>query len=509
MTKPAEHTSTGATGATRGVSSEAHSLTELVEIQRAAFLRDGIPDADTRIDRITRLAALLLDNADEIAAALAEDFGARPRELSLAADVAGCMIDLAHQRRGVKEWMAESKVAKVQGLLGYKQSIRHDPLGVVGIMGPWNFPLQLTVVPAGSAFAAGNRVIIRPSSVTAKTTDVIAKHAPNYFSIEELAIATSKHGSGSDFAKLKVDHMFFTGSPGVGASVAQEAAKNLIPVTLELGGKNPAVVDVDADIDKAAAMLADARMVNGGQVCLCPDYVFVPEAKLGEFTDKVVARWTENFPTIIDNEQFTSTINQKNYERILGLIDDAEQLGATKRQVIPGGEPLPDAERRKIPPTLLTGVKAGMKIEEDEVFGPVLTVYPYRDLSEVISQIGSHPHPLTMYWCGDQNERFQKLADNTRSGSINGNDFAIHLFSGELPFAGVGNSGMGGYHGRTGFETFSHARAVAFSTLPVSVAEMMSPPFLPKDTRLTNNQLKLWKFFNNRAMKKVRKRLGA
>ncbi|MCH5644875.1 MULTISPECIES: aldehyde dehydrogenase family protein [unclassified Gordonia (in: high G+C Gram-positive bacteria)] len=506
MTKPAE-TGAGVTNADRRESSEEHTMAELVEIQRAAFLRDGIPSADVRIDRITRLSALLLDNAEEIAEALAEDFGSRPRELSLATDVAGCMIDLAHQRRGVKEWMAETNTAKLQGMLGFKQRVRHDPLGVVGIMGPWNFPLQLTFVPAGSAFAAGNRVVMRPSSITARCTEVVAKHAPKYFSIEELAVITPKHGSGSDFAKLKVDHMFFTGSPDVGASVAQEAAKNLVPVTLELGGKNPAVVDVDADIDKAANMLADARMVNGGQVCLCPDYVFVPESKLGEFTDKVVARWTKNFPTIYDNEQFTSTINQKNYDRIVGLIEDAESLGAAKRQVIPGGEPLPDAERRKIPPTLLTGVKAGMKIEEDEVFGPVLTVYPYREFGEVISHITSHPHPLTMYWCGDDNDRFAALADGTRSGSINGNDFAAHMFGADLPFGGVGRSGMGGYHGKTGFETFSHARAIAFSTLPVSIAEMMSPPFLPKDTKLTNNQMKMWNFFNKRAMKKVRKRL--
>ncbi|WP_279102252.1 aldehyde dehydrogenase family protein [Gordonia bronchialis] len=514
MTKPAKADSgaanAGATSATMNarVSSEEHTMTELVEIQRAAFLRDGIPSADVRIDRITRLGALLLDNADEIAEALTEDFGSRPRDLSIATDVVGCMIDLTHQRRGVKEWMAETKTAKVQGMLGFKQRVRHDPLGVVAIMGPWNFPLQLTFVPAGSAFAAGNRVLMRPSSITARTTEVIVKHAPDYFSLEEFAVVTPKHGSGSDFAKLKVDHMFFTGSPEVGASVAAEAAKNLIPVTLELGGKNPAVVDIDADIDKAANFLADARLVNGGQVCLCPDYVFVPEAKLGEFTDKVIARWTKNFDSIVGNPEYTATINQKNYERILDLIDDAEQLGATKRQVIPAGEPLPNAEQRKIPPTLLTGVKAGMKIEEDEVFGPVLSVYPYRNLSEVISHITSHPHPLTMYWSGDDNERFQELSDSTRSGSINANDFAIHLFGAELPFSGVGRSGMGGYHGKTGFETFSHARAVAFSTLPISVAEMMSPPFLPKDTKMTNNQLKLWKFFNNRAAKKVRKRLG-
>lgn len=500
MTKPAEVTPIN----TR-VSSEAHTMSELVDIQRAAFLRDGIPDARTRKDRIARLGALLLDHADELAQALAEDFGTRPRDLSIATDIAGCMIDLTHQRRGVDKWMKQTNTAKLQGALGFKQILRHDPLGVVGIMGPWNFPLQLTFVPAGAAFAAGNRVLMRPSSITAKTTDVVAKYAPDYFSIEELAVITSKHGGGSDFAKLEVDHMFFTGSPEVGASVAQEAAKNLVPVTLELGGKNPAVVDPDADIDKAAKLLADARMVNGGQVCLCPDYVFVPEAKLGEFTDKVIARWSTNFPEIIDNDQYTSTINQKNYDRIVGLIDDAESLGATKRQVIPGGEPLPSAEKRKIPPTLLTGVKAGMKIEEDEVFGPVLTVYPYRDFSEVISHITSHPHPLTMYWSGAKNARFEQLADSTRSGSINGNDFALHMFGAELPFGGVGRSGMGGYHGKTGFETFSHARAVAFSTLPITVAEMMSPPFTAKDVKMTNNQMKLWKFFNGRALKKLKK----
>ncbi|GAC68111.1 aldehyde dehydrogenase family protein [Gordonia soli] len=502
MTKPAEVT----TGGADRTSSREHTLAELLEIQRAAFLRDGIPDAKTRIDRITRLSALLLDNADEIAEALDADFGTRPRELSVAADVVGCLIDLTHQRRHAEKWMKEVNVARGQGIAGFTQRLRHDPLGVVGIMGPWNFPLQLTFVPAGSAFAAGNRVLMRPSSITKRTTDVIAAHAPDYFSIEELAIVTSEHGSGSDFAKLKVDHMFFTGSPEVGASVAGEAAKNLVPVTLELGGKNPAVVDVDADIDKAAKFLADARLVNGGQVCLCPDYVFVPEAKLGEFTDKVVARWKAKFPTIVGNREYTSTINEKNYTRIVGLIDDAEQLGATKHQVVPVGETLPSDAERKIPPTLLTGVKAGMKIEEDEVFGPVLTVYPYRELSEAISHISSHPHPLTLYWAGDDNERLAELADRTRSGSINANDFATHLFSGGLPFGGVGKSGMGNYHGRFGFETFSHARAVTVSRLPLSVAELMSPPFTARDKKMTDGQLKLWTRLNNRAIKKLKKR---
>ncbi|QKT08527.1 aldehyde dehydrogenase family protein [Gordonia sp. X0973] len=502
MTKPAE------VGVRTGdkISSETHTMEELLEIQRAAFLRDGIPDAKTRIDRINRLQALLLDNADEICDALNEDFGTRPRELSIATDIAGCMIDLTHQRRSLTKWMAETNVAKLQGLLGYKQRLRHDPLGVVGIMGPWNFPLQLTVVPAGSAFAAGNRVLMRPSSVTARTTEVIAKHAPDYFSIEELAVITSKHGGGSDFAKLKVDHMFFTGSPEVGASVAVEAGKNLVPVTLELGGKNPAIVDVGADIDKAANFLADARMINGGQVCLCPDYVFVPEDKVGEFTDKVVQRWTTNFPTVVGNTEYTSTINEKNFNRIVGLIDDAVELGATKRQVIPAGDALPDAAARKIPPTLLTGVKAGMKIEEDEVFGPVLTVYPYRELGEAIDKINAAGHPLTLYWVGDDNANLARVADHTRSGSISGNDFALHLLSHGLPFGGVGRSGMGNYHGRFGFETFSHARAVTVSTMPIKFAELVSSPFTDRDRKLTERQMAMFRRFLRGSVRKNAKR---
>lgn len=498
MTKPADV----AQQVREEKSADTLSLQALLELQRAAFLRDGIPDAKTRIDRINRLQSLLLDNAEEIAQALNDDFGTRPRELSMAADIAGCMIDLAHQKKHLAGWMKTSTPGKWLARAGLRQELRHDPKGVVGIMGPWNFPLQLTIVPAGSAFAAGNRVLMRPSSITAKTTAVLAKHAPKYFDLEELAVLTSAHGGGSDFAKLEVDHMFFTGSPDVGASVASEAGKNLVPVTLELGGKNPVVVDIDADIAKAANGVADARLVNGGQVCLCPDYVWVPESKVGEFTDRVLARWRTNLPTIKDNPHYTSTINEKNFNRIVGLIDDAEALGATKHQVIPAGEKLPDAQARKIPPTLLTGVKAGMKIEEDEVFGPVLTVYPYRELDEAITHISSHPHPLTMYWYGDYNDRFTKLADSTRSGSINGNDFAVNMFGPDLPFGGVGRSGMGSYHGKFGFDTFSHTRAIAFSSLKITVSEMMSAPFTARDVKTTNFQLKAWNFFTKRSIKK-------
>ncbi|MCV7383412.1 aldehyde dehydrogenase family protein [Mycolicibacter longobardus] len=483
---------TASQGGTRRPVSENYTLQGLLATQRAAFLRDGIPDARTRIDRIDRLAALLLDNADEIRQALNDDFGTRPADLSTATDIVGCMYDLLHQRAHIRRWMKTERIGKLR-ILGLSQRIRHDPLGVVGVVGPWNFPLALTMVPAGAALAAGNRVLVRPSSTTPLTAGVVAAHAGDYFSIEELAVVTPAHGSGSDFSKLELDHLFFTGSPHVGASVAADAARNLTPVTLELGGKNPAVVDVSADLTKAAERVADSRMVNSGQVCLSPDYVFVPDGALGEFCDRVVDRWRSAYPTIEQNPQYTSIIDDKNFRRVCSLVDDSVAAGAAKRVALPPGETLPDADTRKIPPTLLTGVDGSMHIETEEIFGPVLVAYPYRELGEVIDHINRHSHPLAIYWYGNDNDRFERLQASTRSGAVCGNDFAVHLATGDLPFGGVGRSGMGSYHGRWGFATFTHARAVFHSRMPVSLASLMSAPFEGVKKRVWSAQLALFR----------------
>lgn len=221
---------------------------------------------------------------------------------------------------------------------GLRQHIRHDPLGVVAVMGPWNFPVQLTVLPAGTALAAGNRVMVRPSEVTVCTTGLLAALARRYFALEELAVITEEQCSGADFADLSFDHLFFTGSPTVGAQVAQAAGRHLVPVTLELGGKNPVVVDDGADIASAARRIAASRMVNGGQVSMCPDYVFVPEAALTGFVDEVLASWREAFAEILANPQYTSVINERHFDRINGLIDDAVSRGDTIRQHLPPGK---------------------------------------------------------------------------------------------------------------------------------------------------------------------------
>ncbi|MET0700855.1 MAG: aldehyde dehydrogenase family protein, partial [Mycobacterium sp.] len=346
----------------------APSVGEILELQRTAFLADGIPDLATRIDRVNRLQAMILDHTDDLVAALAEDFGTRAREVSVLADIVGVMGDLDYQKKHLRSWLKTQSRGWLLHRTGLQQRIRHDPLGVVGVMGPWNFPVQLTMLPAGTALAAGNRVMVRPSEVTAVTTQLLAGVAAHYFPVEELAVLTDAQADGPTFAALAFDHLFFTGSPAVGALVAQAAGRNLVPVTLELGGKNPAVVDRSADLTRAARRIAASRMVNGGQVCMCPDYVLVPDEALEEFVAEVLTQWRKDFPQILGNGDYTSAVNDRHFDHVVGLIDDAVALGARHAQHVPPGEALPDRKSRKIPPTVLTGVPPDAQVNREEIF---------------------------------------------------------------------------------------------------------------------------------------------
>lgn len=482
---------TTSAGPSRTRAADQLGLHEILDRQRAAFLADGIPDARTRIDRINRLQAMILDNADALVEALREDFGTRPRGTSLSGDVISCMADVDHQKKHLASWMGTSVPATVLNRLGVRHRLRRDPKGVVGIVGPWNFPVMLTVVPAGAAFAAGNRVMLRPSEITAHTVEVLADAAPDYFALEELAVITDAHGDGAAFTALPLDHIFFTGSPAVGALVAQAAGRNLVPVTLELGGKNPVVVDRDTDVRRAARRIAASRVINAGQVCLCPDYVFVPSEDVDAFVEATLDSWRSALPSLAGNDDYTSIINERNYARVVGLVDDAVAKGATKHEMVPPGEAAPAPHTRKVPPTLLTGVTDDMLVAQEEIFGPVLAVYPYAEIGEAIAHVNRHPSPLTLYWYGDDNDRFQRLQESTRSGSVNANDFGLNMLSSEVPFGGVGRSGYGAYHGKAGFDTFSHARPVVFSKLPLSTAEMMAPPFKRSDDQMFALQLAL------------------
>jgi coniferyl-aldehyde dehydrogenase len=454
-------------------------LLNLLARQRQSFVADGPPSAAVRRNRIDRLLAMVLDNTDAFVDAMAADFGTRSRSASLATELVGMIPVIEHTRSHVKQWMRTGKLLRAGRLVGLRAEVQPSPLGVVGIIGPWNFPLQLVVLPAAAAFAAGNRVMIKMSEITSHTAELMQELAPRYFQGDELAVVTGGVDVAAAFAGLPFDHLFFTGSPSVGALIQRAAADNLVPVTLELGGKNPVVVAPGADIARSAKRIASARMVNGGQVCVCPDYVLVPEREIDSFVEVARATLREMFPTIVANGDYCSSINEANFDRVMGLIEDARSRGATVEAVAPEGEVLPDRGSRKIAPTIVRDVDATMRIAEEEIFGPVLMVQGYRSLDEAIDEINARPAPLVAYWFGPGDKNFRDFVRRTRSGGVARNDFAAQMIPSGAPFGGVGRSGMGAYHGKAGFDAFSHYRTVVGSDLPFSLTGSAAPPFKP------------------------------
>ena len=421
--------------------------------------------------------ALVLDNTDAFVDAMAADFGTRSKAATLFTEVIGMVSVIEHTRSHVAQWMRATKLMRTARLCGLRAEVQPFPLGVVGIIGPWNFPLNLVVLPAATAFAAGNRVMIKMSEITSHTAELMRSTAPNYFDQAELDVVTGGPQVAAVFAGLPFDHLFFTGSPSVGALVQQTAAQNLVPVTLELGGKNPVVVAPGANIRRSATRIARARMVNGGQVCVCPDYVFVPDEHLETFVD--VARHTlrDMFGSIVSNPDYCSSVNQANFDRVVSLIDDARANGASVEAVAPEGESLPDRATRKIAPTIVRDIDDDMKIAAEEIFGPVLVIKGYSSVNEAIDYINRRPAPLVAYWYGPDDSDFRIFVRNTRSGGVARNDFAAQMIPSAAPFGGVGRSGMGAYHGKAGFDTFSHYRSVVGTDLPFSITGTAAPPF--------------------------------
>ncbi|MCX2930615.1 aldehyde dehydrogenase family protein [Mycobacterium sp. CVI_P3] len=449
----------------------ATALRALLDTQRSDFLASDAPSAAVRRDRIDRLVLLLTENADEFSAALNADFGNRPHGVNLLSEIAGILPDLTNTRRKLESWMRPERV-RSSTLMGMPTVVEKKPLGVVGVIGPWNFPISLVVQPTASAFAAGNRVMIKFSEVTARTADLFAAKVTAYFDPTELTVVTGGAEVGAAFSALPFDHLFFTGSPRVGALVAATAGRNLVPVTLELGGKNPAVIAPEADIPAMAQRVMAARVANGGQICLCPDYAFVPRAKLDEFVSAAIEQGRKA-ASCEGPAGMVSIVDDKNFERVTALIDDARTHGAT---VLDTGTRL-DRARRRMPPTVLLGVTDDMRIAGDEVFGPVLSVLPYDDIAEVCDYISRRPSPLAVYWFGPLGRGFDALRERTLSGGVSVNDFALHCAVMAAPFGGVGHSGSGAYHGKTGFDTFTHLRTVTTSKLPFSFAKLITPPY--------------------------------
>ena len=448
--------------------------------QKKAYLADGEVPAQLRIDRIERAIDLLKKHGDKLNEAMAADFGHRSMDQSKLTDIDGSIGPLEHARKNVRRWMRpeKRKVMFPLGLLGAKGRVEYQPLGVVGCISPWNFPVQLTFSPLGGIFAAGNRTMIKPSEFTAQTSALMKEIFAEAYDEDEVAVFTGGPDVGGAFSRLPFDHLLFTGATSVAKHVMKAAAENLVPVTLELGGKSPVIIGRSADLSLAATNIMAGKTMNAGQICLAPDYVFLPEESRDEFVEAAGEAVATMFPNIKDNPDYTSIINERHHDRLNGYLDDAREKGADIVEFNPANEDFSQQEHHRIPPTIILDPTDDMKVMQDEIFGPLLPVKQYKDVDETIDYVNQHDRPLGLYYFGKDGKEERKVLTHTTSGGVTVNDVIMHVAQEDMPFGGVGPSGMGSYHGHDGFRNFSHAKTVYSQSKMVSkLAASMRPPY--------------------------------
>ena len=456
------------------------NLNALVARQRSQFRAEGEVTYATRIDRLKRLKALIVENKTEFAKTTKREFGgARSYEFSLFSEFASKVEAIDYSMKHLKAWMRpeKRKTNKPMNFLGGKSQVRHYPKGVVGIISPWNLPFGLTVAPLTSALAAGNRAILKPSEFVPETAALFAEIVPKYFPEDEVAVVTGGAEISQKFAALPFDHLLFTGSTNIGAKVMQSASKNLVPVTLELGGKSPVVIGRSAKLDLAGTRLTFGKLLNGGQLCLSPDYVIVPNELEEQLIARVIQEVQAMYPNITENEDYAGIINERHFARLQSYLDDAVAKGA-KLTIVGADKTRASAGNRRMPLHILQNVNDDMLIMHEEIFGPILPVMTYSDVAEVPDMIEPRRNPLALYYFGKDKREQEYLLNHVQSGGVCINDITLHYVQEDLPFGGFGASGMGAYHGPEGFRSLSHARAIYSQTmidvLPIVGAR---PPF--------------------------------
>ncbi|MEM9740224.1 MAG: coniferyl aldehyde dehydrogenase [Pseudomonadota bacterium] len=458
---------------------QASTMQDVLEAQKAAHIRDGSPSAAKRTEWLDRAIALLVDHQQEIEEALSEDFGHRSKDASRFTDVASSIGALQHAKKNLSKWMRPEK-RKVEfplGLLGSRAEVHYQPKGTVGVISPWNFPVNLTLAPLAGVFAAGNRAMIKPSEFTENTSELMRQMFAKSYSLEEVAVFTGGPEIGAEFSALAFDHMIFTGATGVAKHVMSAAADNLVPLTLELGGKSPVILGRSANMEKAASRIMAGKTLNAGQICLAPDYAFVPEENTRAFVGAATAAVEKMFPSgFKDNDDYTSVVNQRHYDRIMGYIEEARDEGAEVVEINPGNENFSQQPHHKIPPTLIVNPSDDLKVMQDEIFGPVLPVKSYKQTQDAVAYVNAHERPLGLYYFGDDASEKDVVLNSTTSGGVTVNDVVFHVAQEDLPFGGIGPSGMGNYHGYDGFKEFSHAKSIYTQTGSELLA-MMRPPY--------------------------------
>jgi coniferyl-aldehyde dehydrogenase len=440
------------------------------------------PTLAQRLDRLARLRALVSDNEAAFQAAISADFGHRSATETLFAETMFLLGEIKHTTRHLKKWMAPRRIATALQFMPAKNRLMPQPLGVVGIIAPWNYPLQLTLAPAIGALAAGNRVMIKPSELTPRFSALLKQAIAAKFEATEIVVTGIEDDIAKSFTSLPFDHLIFTGSTRVGRLVAEAAGRNLTPITLELGGKSPAIVDRSADLTEAATRIAYGKLLNAGQTCIAPDYALVPEAKLQDFAQMVQAGMRRMFGTDPANEDYTSIISERHYARLEGLLLDAAAKGARIMQPAKADDPAWKS-LRKFPPTIVLDPTSDMTIMQEEIFGPLLPVIGYKDSAEPIAYINRHDRPLALYWFGKDDAARDEVLARTVSGGVTVNDCLFHFTQVYQPMGGVGASGTGAYHGQWGFDNLSKLKPVFYRS-PFNRLADLYPPYGAKIARL-------------------------
>lgn len=434
-------------------------LSEMLARQRAAFDADPYPGAHLRIDRLNRAIDLLLTHQRPICEAAEADYGRRPEMVTRVADIFPALLALKYARSHLKRWMRPERrrVGFPMTAPGMRARIEYQPLGVVGVISPWNFPVNLSFGPLAGILSAGNRCLLKPSEVTPAVSALMQAMVQKAFDPSELAVVTGDAQVAAAFSKLPFDHLLFTGSTAVGKRVMAGAAENLVPVTLELGGKCPVIIGRSAKLAAAVDRIMIGKHLNAGQMCIAPDTVYLPRASLDEFVS-TAQRWAHSaFAHWPNPGDSTNLVNARHAQRIGELISEAQTQGARIIELTAAPE---NPDTRLVAPKLVLGGSDSMRLMHEEIFAPLLPLRPYDHIDEVIAALRAEPRPLALYYFGEDAAEQREVLTRTHSGGVTINDVASHFMIEALPFGGIGASGIGAYHGEHGFKRFSHARAV-------------------------------------------------
>lgn len=426
------------------------------QAQKHGFSNEPNPTIETRVSRLERLYDCVYRYQSQIVDAINSDFGNRTESETLVAEISPLLESIQYHIKNLPKWLSRSNRRIPFYLAPAKAYVQYQPLGVIGIIAPWNYPVYLSLGPLITALAAGNRAMLKLSELCPKTGETVSSIIDDNFSPDLIKVELGAVNIAQAFSRLPFDHLFFTGSTATGKKVMAEAAKNLTPVTLELGGKSPVIVGSDADMASAAKSIAFGKCFNAGQTCIAPDYVLCPKDQIEPFIRLFNEQTRAMYPSFLDNPDFTSIINDQHYQRLLAVKADAIEKGA---RVIESSTPTMPMSTRKLAPTIITNINQEMLIAQEEIFGPLLGLIPYNHISEAIQYIVSHPRPLALYYFGHNDSEIQSVAEQTHCGGIAINDTLTHVAVDDLPFGGVGASGMGQYHGKEGFLNFSKAKS--------------------------------------------------